>query len=117
MASDIRDGVTPPLPPKHRYSRLSDLGIEEEKGAAGRLASTARSKVIMNSLDIEPNTTPTLKAAYVDTDSAALYLSVAPKTLRNWVSAGVGPSCHRFGRAVRYSVADLDNWAEGQRAS
>jgi Helix-turn-helix domain len=45
---------------------------------------------------------------------AADYLRLAAATLRNWRSGGVGPRFHKLGGAVRYSLADLDAWADSQ---
>lgn len=45
---------------------------------------------------------------------AAARLSLAPKTLRNWRSAGVGPAPLKLGSAVRYHLGALDAWALAQ---
>jgi len=41
---------------------------------------------------------------------AAKYLGLAPRTLSRWRWAGKGPSFHKLGSAVRYSVEELDNF-------
>ena len=46
---------------------------------------------------------------------AAIYLSMAVPTLRKWRVQGGGPSFLKLGRAVRYDVADLDNWIAERR--
>ncbi|ANK85655.1 MULTISPECIES: helix-turn-helix domain-containing protein [unclassified Rhizobium] len=52
---------------------------------------------------------------FLTTEQAAEYLNVSPKTLHNWrVKGREGLRFHRFGRAVRYSRADLDAFAEKQ---
>jgi excisionase family DNA binding protein len=45
-------------------------------------------------------------------EQAADYLSLAPKTLRNMLSAGRGPRSYRLGGRRRFRLADLDSWAE-----
>jgi hypothetical protein len=44
---------------------------------------------------------------------AAAYLGLAPKTLSRWRWAGKGPSFHKLGTAVRYSVYELDKFILG----
>ena len=44
------------------------------------------------------------------TQQAAEYLSLSPNTLNRWRWSGDGPDFCRFGRAVRYRRADLDDW-------
>lgn len=41
---------------------------------------------------------------------AAVYLGLAPKTLARWRWAGKGPSFHKLGSAVRYSVQELESF-------
>jgi Helix-turn-helix domain len=43
--------------------------------------------------------------------AAAAYLTVSPSTLNKLRCHGGGPTFHKFGRAVRYKVVDLDAWA------
>ncbi len=35
------------------------------------------------------------------------------KTLQNWRGLGRGPIYRKFGKAVRYDVADLEAWIKG----
>lgn len=44
---------------------------------------------------------------------AAAYLGLAPKTLARWRWAGKGPTFHKLGTAVRYSVRELDAFISG----
>ena len=44
---------------------------------------------------------------------AAAYLGLAPKTLARWRWAGKGPTFHKLGSAVRYSVNELDTFISG----
>lgn len=41
---------------------------------------------------------------------ASQLLGLRPQTLRNWRIARKGPPYHKFGRAVRYRVEDLEKW-------
>lgn len=50
---------------------------------------------------------------FVDTVAAARYLALDPHSLE-W-SLDTGPAFYKFGRYVRYAVADLDAWAESCR--
>lgn len=58
---------------------------------------------------------------YLDTEAAACYLGLSPKTLNRWRIEGRGPNFRRFGGPirgpVRYHKNDLDKWAEAQRRS
>jgi len=47
---------------------------------------------------------------YLDTNEAAKFLDVSPKTLRNWRHAGKGPAYHKLHRTIRYLVRDLREW-------
>jgi predicted DNA-binding transcriptional regulator AlpA len=44
------------------------------------------------------------------TEEVALWLQVAPKTLRNWRSAGLGPTALKLQSVVRYDRAAVDAW-------
>ncbi len=46
--------------------------------------------------------------ALLTTHEAAEHLNISPRTLEKWRLRGVGPVYLRFGRAVRYNIADLD---------
>lgn len=52
---------------------------------------------------------------FVDTEAAARYLALEAHTLECYRSLGGGPIFHKFGRYVRYAVADLDAWAASCR--
>lgn len=52
---------------------------------------------------------------WMDTPTAARYLTTASKTLRQWRCLGKGPRYHVVGgRLVRYHVEDLDAFARGK---
>lgn len=52
---------------------------------------------------------------FVDTEAAARYLSLSPHSLECYRSLGGGPPFYKFGKFVRYAVADLQLWAAGRR--
>jgi hypothetical protein len=45
---------------------------------------------------------------FVAEERAAQILALSVKTLRAWRWRGEGPRFHKFGRAVRYSLSDLE---------
>lgn len=53
-------------------------------------------------------------AQYLRDTEAAEHLGISPKTLRAWRLQGRGPRYVKLGRAVRYLVQDLDQWASGR---
>jgi predicted DNA-binding transcriptional regulator AlpA len=57
---------------------------------------------------------PQAPSPFLTEAQAATRLSLAPKTLRNWRSTGVGPSPLKLGSAVRYHQDALDTWALAQ---
>jgi hypothetical protein len=62
----------------------------------------------------QQGTSPSL----VDETKAAQLLDLRVKTLRRWRWAGKGPRFIKLGSAVRYRLADLDEFiAAGQRSS
>lgn len=46
---------------------------------------------------------------------AAEFLGVSVKTMQSWRAKGEGPRFAKFGRAVRYNVKELTDWAESQQ--
>lgn len=60
-------------------------------------------------------TDSTITPKFVTAATAAVYLGIGLQTLRNWQSMGRGVPAHRFGTAIRYTIADLDEWAAGKR--
>ena len=52
---------------------------------------------------------------FVDTTAAARYLSLSPHSLECYRSLGGGPPFYKFGKFVRYAVADLEGWAAERR--
>ncbi|HEX7882953.1 MAG TPA: helix-turn-helix domain-containing protein [Afipia sp.] len=54
---------------------------------------------------------------YINDRAAARYLNVATATLAKWRMSGRGPRYHKFGVMVRYTVADLDAYAEQARTA
>ncbi len=52
----------------------------------------------------------------VDEETAARYLSVSPRTLRNWRTRGGGPEFVKVSkRCIRYRIRDLDEWIGRRR--
>ncbi|HME73974.1 MAG TPA: helix-turn-helix domain-containing protein [Myxococcota bacterium] len=45
------------------------------------------------------------------TGHAAAHLGLSPRTLERWRVLGTGPVFRRLGRAVRYSLVDLEAFA------
>lgn len=50
-------------------------------------------------------------------EEAGNYIGYSAKTLETWRANGEGPKFIRFGRTVRYELADLDAWIEKQKAA
>jgi hypothetical protein len=48
---------------------------------------------------------------FYDERQAAKFLKVEPKTLQSWRFRGRGPPYCKFGKAVRYPVIGLENFA------
>ena len=44
------------------------------------------------------------------TEEVAVWLQVAPKTLRNWRSGGIGPTALKLHSVVRYDRAAVEAW-------
>jgi len=51
---------------------------------------------------------------YLTSDEAAEFLSLSCRTLEKHRYLGGGPRFRKFGRRVRYTVADLEAWAEAR---
>ena len=47
----------------------------------------------------------------LDTEGAAKHLSLSPRYMEKLRSQGGGPRWAAMGRAVRYRLCDLDDWA------
>ena len=52
---------------------------------------------------------------FLDTDAAAHYLLMSPKTLKNHRSIGSGPKYRKHGGRVAYHKEDLDQWSEERK--
>lgn len=46
---------------------------------------------------------------------AAKYLTITPHSLACYRNLGGGPAYYKFGRWIRYSLEDLDDWVNLQR--
>jgi hypothetical protein len=58
-----------------------------------------------------------IEVAYLDTAGAAKYVSISEWGFRNLLRLGRGPRSVSFGpRLRRFSITDLDAWAESRRA-
>jgi predicted DNA-binding transcriptional regulator AlpA len=58
-----------------------------------------------------------LRPRMVDTATAAQYVGLAKNTLEKMRLYGGGPRFSKYGRAVRYSVTELDAWIEKNSAA
>ena len=56
-------------------------------------------------------------APFVTTEEAARFLALSPHSLECYRAKGTGPAFYKFGKAVRYAVADLDAWIAACRRS
>lgn len=54
---------------------------------------------------------------YITEIDAAKRLGLARSTLARWRGIGDGPKFHKFGSAVRYSIADLERYTDAGKAS
>lgn len=51
---------------------------------------------------------------FLNTPQTAAFLGLKPGTLEVWRVQGKGPAFVKFGRAVRYRIADLERWIDQQ---
>jgi len=51
---------------------------------------------------------------WFDTSGVAAHYGVPEATVRKWRHMGTGPVGVKFGRHVRYSVAELERWEREQ---
>ena len=58
-----------------------------------------------------------LRPRMVNTATAAQYVGLAKNTLEKLRLFGGGPRFSKYGRAVRYSVDELDTWIEKNSAA
>lgn len=54
---------------------------------------------------------------YLRRKEAAAYLGIAAQTLARWAVEGFGPAMCKMGRAVAYSVEDLEQFARSRRVA
>ncbi len=57
---------------------------------------------------------PNPETTFLITKEAAALLRLSPYTLETWRRDGLGPNYHKFGRNVRYSLADLRAWGQSK---
>lgn len=48
-------------------------------------------------------------------EETANYLSMSQQTLADWRCDGTGPRYIKFGRTVRYDLADIHEWLESNK--
>jgi len=51
---------------------------------------------------------------FMTTEQAAQFLGLRPNTLEIWRFRGTGPKFVKLGRAVRYRLADLEDFIQAQ---
>ena len=90
---------------QHAYNTLSIKLVIARRGL-GRIEDpmTTRMKVL------GPVTDQGNAEQLMTTGEVAVWLQVAPKTLRNWRSAGIGPMALKLHGAVRYQRAAIEAW-------
>lgn len=64
-----------------------------------------------------PTTTSQHPNALLNTNEAAAFLGLKPRTLVKWRVAGYGPIFFKVGSRVRYRVRDLDAWLDTRKAT
>lgn len=52
---------------------------------------------------------------YITTREAAEFLGLSVATLNKWRVIGLGPAYFKLGKAVRYRLSELEEWASSQR--
>lgn len=57
------------------------------------------------------------EAVVWDTDEAAAYMRISPRTLVSWRSRGMGPTYIKVGRRVVYLQSDIVAWLYQQRST
>ena len=57
------------------------------------------------------------EAVVWDTDEAAAFLRISPRTLVSWRSRGMGPTYIKVGRRVVYLQRDIVAWLYQQRST
>jgi predicted DNA-binding transcriptional regulator AlpA len=63
-----------------------------------------------------PPISTALPPRMVDTTTAAAYLGLAKNTMAKMRVYGSGPRFAKYGRAVRYSIDELDAWIQKNSA-
>lgn len=53
----------------------------------------------------------------LDVPELSTYLGVPVSTIYDWRTRGLGPRAYRFGKHLKFSVADVAEWIESQRDS
>ena len=55
---------------------------------------------------------PEFAPRFLRTPDAAIYVGLSPRTLEKHRTYGTGPSFHKLGGRVVYTLEDLDRWAD-----
>jgi hypothetical protein len=90
---------------RHAYDTLSKRGVmaRQRPDCIGETMQTSRKT-------LGPATDQGNAVQLLTTGEVAVWLHMAPKTLRNWRSAGIGPTALKLRGAVRYDRAVVAAW-------
>lgn len=61
-----------------------------------------------------PDPAPSDGTRYLTNDEAAKFLRLSPRTTEKLRVIGGGPRFRKFGRRVRYAIADLEAWSNAR---
>jgi predicted DNA-binding transcriptional regulator AlpA len=89
----------------HAYDTLTKIFAASRRGL-GRIEINVQT----SRKTLGPATDQGNAVQLLTTDEVAGWLQVAPKTLRNWRSAGIGPTALKLHSVVRYDRAAVEAW-------
>ena len=72
------------------------------------VASKAAAKAAQHVLAERP-----ILQRFLATKDVSVYLGMSVDTLQLWRGQGIGPTCRRVHRSIRYDVRELDKWMAG----
>lgn len=100
-----------------RYERISNHNIRPQAAGWRRVRPWAAQEMSLMATEVRAGTSVRRPAGLLTIDELAERLTVSVGCIRSWRLRGEGPPAIRIGSALRWDVAEVDDWLDRRRES